>query len=173
MKTFLLFTIAIIIQTTSINAQIDLPNEYQKNVISLENSNIGIRQRGEGITYLGNGIYKSVKTGKTGYASFKTLTKKAIEAFSAFAVGYGCDYEVLSKVKTSIKYGTGVPRSTVTLKLINKDGTIAITNSEIKKERYDLFNQIKNLNELLELGVLTKEEFDAKLIPLKKKLLGN
>ena len=61
----------------------------------------------------------------------------------------------------------------MTLKLINKDGNIVITNSETKTERNDLIKQIKNLNELLELGIITKEEFDAKIAPLKKKLLEN
>jgi hypothetical protein len=165
--------LSMIVFSFEMSAQIDLPENLQKNTISIESSNVGILEKGEGITYLGNGIYKSVETGTTGFASFKKLSTKAIENFKAFADGYGCYFEIISTVKTSVKYGTGVPRATVTLKLFNKDGSLAITNSESKRKRDDIIKQIKELNELLELGVITEKEFNDKISPLKKILLDN
>ena len=54
----------------------------------------------------------------------------------------------------------------ITFKLMTKDGELLITKDDAKK-------QIFELKEFLDLGIITKEEFDDKVKPLKKILFGN
>jgi hypothetical protein len=136
-------------------------------------------QTGDGIEYLGDGIYTSQYTGGTGYASLKKMSEKAIRNFKAFADPKNCTFKIISKVKTRPKLGRN-PKATVTFKLYNKDGTLALTTEEKyqqKKTTVDLKEEamleVKRLKELLDLGIITQEEFDKKAGELKKIILGN
>jgi|TARA_B100000767_G_scaffold273538_1_gene303984 hypothetical protein len=136
-------------------------------------------QTGDGIKYLGDGIYTSQYTGGTGYASLKKMSEKAIRNFKAFSDPKNCTFEIISKVKTPTKLGRN-PKATVTFKLFNKDGTLALTSEEKYQQaqtnlgiKEQAMLEIKRLKELLDLEVITQVEFDKKLVSLKKILLEN
>ena len=44
---------------------------------------------------------------------------------------------------------------------------------EIKDAKEEAMLEVKRLKELLDLGIITQEEFDKEAVPLKKILLGN
>jgi len=135
-------------------------------------------QTGDGIEYLGEGIYSSQYTGGTGYASLKKMSEKAIRNFKAVADAKNCTFEILSKVKTPTKLGRN-PKATVIFKLYNKNGTLAITAEERNQKtqatdtKGEAILELKRLKEILDLGIITQKEFDKKASELKKVILGD
>jgi hypothetical protein len=134
-------------------------------------------QTGDGIEYLGDGIYTSQYTGGTGYASLKKMSEKAIRNFKALVDPKNCTFEIISKVKTPPKLGRN-PKATVTFKLYNKNGTLAITTEERYQQtqiivdlKEEAMLEVKRLKELLDLGIITQEEFDKRATVLKKVIL--
>ena len=105
------------------------------------------------------------------------MSEKAIRHFKAFADPKNCTFEIISKVKTPPKLGRN-PKATVTFKLYNNNGTLAINAEERNQQtqtRLDLKEEaiieVKRLKELLDLGIITQEEFDKKVGELKKIIL--
>lgn len=156
-----LILLSFIISLFQVNAQ----NEYNvlntdKNInVNVTNVDYGIK----GINYVGGGTYKYVQRAE-GFTGKKGLEKRGRELIAEMADNKNFDYKVLSvDAKTEMLD----PIVTITWQFLNKeDGSIVVSKQEAKKELIDL-------KEYLDLGIITQEEFDKKVVSLKKILLGN
>ena len=54
-----------------------------------------------------------------------------------------------------------------------KSANLANKKANLANKKEDAFNEVKQLKELLDSGILTQEEFDKKATELKKIILGN
>jgi len=110
--------------------------------------------------------------GSTGFTSTKKLAKKAKEAANVFVEQN--DFTVEFTSTDIIKAGLGIyPSATVYFKAFNKDGTLAINETDKKRAKENAANELKKLKEFLDAGILSQEEYDKKAVSLKKILLGN
>jgi hypothetical protein len=130
------------------------------------NKTIGqLMTEGEGINYKGNYIYSSQKTGSTGFASYKTLLKKAIENIENYCNGQNLSFKIINQEKHSVPLGSGVPRAMVFFKLLNKDGSNFITKDMASEE-------LLKLKKFLDTGIITEAEFNEKSKELKQIILN-
>jgi hypothetical protein len=132
------------------------------------NSNINLNQtigyaKTQGLTYLGDGVYKIKKT-SIGFQGKKGLEKDITKQIEELASRQELTYEIINV--ESYMTGSLGPNVEISFKLKTKDGLTFVSKEEAKKD-------ILRLKELLELGVINKEEFDSKASSLKKILLGN
>ena len=148
--------------------QKNISNSFSQNS---QNGSVAVKNKemamnGEGIIYKGNGIYTSQRTGKTDLSSYRRMAKKAREKIVSFCKGYKVNYEIINEEKQSITIGLGVARALITFRVLNLDGSVFISKEEAKKNLIEL-------KKFLDLGIITKQEFDQKAINLKKALLRN
>tara|TARA_B110000046_G_scaffold73937_1_gene81811 strand:- start:140 stop:595 length:456 start_codon:yes stop_codon:yes gene_type:complete len=128
------------------------------------NQNITIgAARTQGMSYLGDGVY-IIKRKSAGFTSKKGLERKIREQIKQMTDSRQLNYEITNIDKYSD--GSLDPNVEISFKLSKKDGTPFINKNEAKK-------QIIELKEFLDLGIITQEEFDTKVVGLKKILLGN
>ncbi len=85
-----------------------------------------------------------------------------INDISEFTILNNYNFQIISIEKLECWFS----RTKVTFKVFNKDGTIAITKKDAKK-------QLLELKDNLNLGIITQEDFNNKSIALKKILLEN
>ena len=130
------------------------------------NANINLNQtvgfaKTQGLIYLGEGTYKIKKT-SYGFKGKKGLEKDIRKQIEELAERQGLVYEIIN-VESYIT-GTLDPNVEISFKLKTKDGDTYISKEEAK-------NEILRLKELLELGVISKDDFDKKAQFLRKILL--
>jgi len=126
-----------------------------------------------GLKYLGNGLYRfSIEANqRMGWKPVtdkewaeKTLEfKKFINEFTNLNT---YSYKTFSVQKISPDSPELKALLIVDFNLFNKDGSLVIKKDEAKQ-------QILELKEYLDLGIITQQEFDTKAVSLKKILLGN
>ena len=119
-----------------------------------------------GYSYLGNGIY-SIKIPEVLWGSKSSVKKKLLKKVKEISSNLKANYKIinynLEKTFAYSDYRGGV----ATFELRDKiENNLLINKNEAKKE-------ILELKEFLELGIITQEEFNTKVIGLKKILLGN
>jgi len=128
--------------------------------------------KAQGMFLLGEGKYKIVQVGSTGFTSLKKLKKRALEQITNFASSNSLTFKEVDV--QLLKAGIGVfPKAEITYALSNSDGTPYLSKEEKSRNREKAIAELKSLKELYDLGLLTKEEFDQKSESLKKILLGN
>jgi len=161
MKNFLillLFVPLVCIGQDGINLNVDKKIEFsEKNDLN----------RGFGLNYSGNGVYTYTHlVSKAESGSRSQIEKKWLDAqikvrtiIMNFINQNNYTYKTVNieKIRSVLSF---------TIKVFNKDGSLAINKDEAKKE-------IIELKELLDLGIITQEEFNTKAVSLKKILLGN
>ena len=143
----------------------------QNNNVSVKTENSSIfnelskQKESDGVHYLGRGVYESIRV----KGSF-TNTKKLLKEAKQTAIEYAKSQKngIISIIgEKKIKYSPGVfPKGIVTFKIINANGELVLSRKDAK-------NELMELKEFLDLGIITKEEFDKKAASLKKTLLGN
>ena len=148
---------------------------------------------------MGDGIYQSSITGKTGFTSTAKLKTKAIAKAEEFAEEKNAEFEVIS-FETIEQSFMVFPQAIMTFRLVydskeindpndpnkttittignkknnNRQTVIKTPKSENEKNIKDeAIKEVKQLKELLDSGILTQEEFDKKAAELKKIILGN
>jgi hypothetical protein len=142
---------------------------------------IGFGQVNTNMSYLGYGEYSIVKKGATGYSSIKRLKKKATSEIEDMANRQNAKYKIISIQEFPAKFMV-LPKINVTFRLLNQDGTLLLNQEETakNKEAVDSANQkakdkaikdLKNLKELLNMNIITKEEYNKKAEELKKVFL--
>ena len=108
-------------------------------------------------------------------------------------VRFDLNYELIHSDKRKTAIGV-LPEVHNTYKLTNKDGSLALnenlkivsdpgrqlyqpnqnnTNNNILSPKEEAINEVKQLKELLDSGILNQEEYDKKAAELKKIILGN
>jgi len=176
MKKLLLFLLLVPMVTFGQN------NVNVKNSTKIEGpkTNGQIMVENEGMSYLGEGLYRMQQTGSTDMAGYKRQVKKALASIKSHSDGLGLNYKIISQEKRKIPGGIGIPRAIINFMLLNKDGSpyeseedkkLKIKDAQLEKEY--AIEQLKELKGLLDLGLLTQEEFDKKAAELKKVILGN
>ena len=117
------------------------------------------------INYLGKSTYTIHKESWTGFVSLKKLYKRGIKSIEEWTNSINANYKVINV--DNVKTGLGItPKVTITFKLLRKDGSEWLTKE-------DAITKFKELKELLDLGIITQEEFDKKAKELKKIILDN
>jgi len=125
----------------------------------------------EGITYLGSGEYKLTKIGGSGFVRLEKIKSKALEEIAEIARMENAESEIIriEEVKTTVGV---LPKIYVTYRLIDKQGNILINEDETQKNTENAKKELIDLKELLDMGLITQEEFDEKAVELKKIILG-
>tara|TARA_B110000438_G_C15474039_1_gene504386 strand:- start:39 stop:584 length:546 start_codon:yes stop_codon:yes gene_type:complete len=149
---------------------------------------------------MGNGVYQSTITGRSGFTGTGNLKTHAIAKAQEFAKEKNAEYEVIS-FETIEQSFMVFPQATMTFRLVyiskeindpddpnsvtitrtgnlnnNNSQTVIKTGSsenKIDNEKEKAVKELKSLKELLDLNLINKEEFDKKAKELKKIILGN
>lgn len=146
--------------------------------INVESGNIfthaaNMKAEGEGIHYLGQGIYYIQQTANTDVGSYKRQVRKAKQKIESFAKSEDKSFEILNEERRDVKVSIGVARTIIKFKLLNKDGTPALNEMDKMQAKNQAKKELLELQEFLELGIITKDDFDKKAEKLKKILLDN
>ena len=149
------------------NNSVDIKTETNNAWVQAAN----MKAEGEGISYIGSGTYRIQQTGKTDISSYKRQVKKAKEKILSFVGGQGYSYKIINEEKDNVPVGYGVARTVIKFKMFDKNGNVVISEIDKKDNRKKIIAQLKELKELLDLGILTKEEYDKSANELKKILL--
>ncbi|MDA9907408.1 SHOCT domain-containing protein [Flavobacteriaceae bacterium] len=148
---------------------------------------------------MGNGVYQSNIVGGSAWSTLSKLKNKVYIKAQDFAEKKNADLEVINF--NTISAGPGkFPEASLTFRIVYESKEIFDTNDpnnitinttgnyldknrqtiinkpqqkEIKDNKEEAMLEIKRLKELLDLGVITKEEFDEKATVLKKIILDN
>ena len=103
----------------------------------------------------------------------KNHLEKRVDDIESYSLGLGLNYQIISQEKQNVAVAFGVARAEVIFKLFNKDGSIYRSKEVKQLEKDKAKKELLELKEFLDLGLITKEEFDSKSVSLKKILLGN
>ena len=148
---------------------------------------------------MGNGMYQSNIVGGSAWSSSSKLKNKVYLKAQSFAKEKNADLEVINF--NTIGAGPGkFPEASMTFRIVSESKEIFDTNDpnnitikttgnyldknrqtsittpqqkEIKDAKEEAMLEVKRLKELLDLGIITQEEFDKKAGELKKIILGN
>ena len=127
---------------------------------------------GMGLNYQGSGIYTLSKWGEHRYVKKQIekeknkLKDEILKEIVEFTTRNNYKYEIISVENINRAVRGFWPIGIVTFKVFNQDGSLVLSKEDAKK-------QMIELKEYLDLGIITKEEFDKKAVELKKILLGN
>jgi hypothetical protein len=149
-------------QTTSVDIS------GSKSAIELANT----AAKEQGFYTLGNGQYKVVKVGGSGFVKLSTLKKRAEEQMQIFSNNNRLTYKVLNIEEQKQSIGV-FPKVTITYQLFDSTGNVYMTKEDKEKSRDAIISELKKLKELLDLGIITQDEFDKKAALLKKSILDN
>jgi hypothetical protein len=146
---------------------------------------------------MGNGIYQSSITGKSGFVGTGKLKTKALIKGQEFAKAKNATLEVISfdtveqsfmvfpqailtfrLVYNSIEINNPNDPNSVTISttgnvLNNNQQTVITKPSSTINQKDVAIKELKKLKELLDLELITKEEFDERSKELKKIILDN
>jgi len=131
-----------------------------------------MKTKGEGLMYLGEGIYTFQQTAPNDAARYKKQEKKALKKVADIAKSEDLSYEVTNVERQKVPIGFGVARCLVTFKLLNTDGSIAVRTVDNEKDKDLAIQKIRKLKQLLSEGIITQAEYDKASAPYKKTLLG-
>ena len=137
----------------------------------------------EQVLPLGNNTFEYTREAGTGFTRQTKLLKKAMTVVEAFADGKGKQYEVVEVYRNEGPFVMGnFPKVKVTFKFIVNESQSSIekpsqstqpTQNKGANTKQKAIEELKELKGLLDLGLLTQEEFDKKAAELKKVILGN
>ena len=137
----------------------------------------------EQVLPIGNNTFEYTREAGTGFTRQTKLLKKAMAVVEAFADGKGKEYEVVEVFRNEGPFVLGnYPKVKVTFKLAvnGSQSSIEKPSQPTQISHYQETNikqkaieELKELKGLLDLGLLTQEEFDKKAAELKKIILGN
>ena len=126
----------------------------------------------EGVFPLDGGKLQITFVGGTGFVSLKKLQKRCDEKIEEYTKLNNLKYKLLSKEER--KTGIGIfPKVSNIFQLYTQDGEIYLSENEKNNSKEKAKKDLLELKELLDLGLITQEEFDKKAVSLKKILLGN
>ena len=123
--------------------------------------------------YIGDGKYKIITVGKSSLVSIKKIRKKAIKDIVKFANEKNLDFKIIDEVIRDRRLNKFLGKVTIIIEAYNKNGSLAVNESDIEKNKAKAKKEILELKEYLDLGIITQDEFNKKAEPLKKILLGS
>ena len=133
----------------------------------------------EGVYYHKNGVFKVVAVGGSGFTSINRMIRKADKQMNEFATQNNYTYKLIKTDKE--RGGPGIYTTAISWFFVYKsDGSLVIDKDEGKEKttkkssndsRNNAIEELKQLKELLDLEIITKEEFEGKSKELKKIIL--
>ena len=127
---------------------------------------------GEGFKYLGSGVYTLQQTAPNDAARYKKQEKKALEKVANFAKSENLKHQVTNIERQKVPIGFGVARCLVTFQLLNEDGSVAVSKVDAEKDKAKAKEKLLELKQLMDEGIINKEEYDKAAAPYKKIMLG-
>ena len=137
----------------------------------------------EQVLPLGNNTFEYTREAGTGFTRQTKLLKKAMAVVEAFADGKDKEYEVVEVFRNEGPFIMGnfpYVKVTFTLAVNGSQSSIEKPSQPAqpsqKKEtntKQKAIEEHKELKGLLDLGLLSQEEFDKRAAELKKVILGN
>ena len=165
-------TLVFLLISTNIFSQ-DITNQstvvdisQPKTPIELANS----AAKEQGFYYLGNGIYKVVQVGGSGFVKLTTLRKRVDEQINVFAKSNNLTFSIINVEEQKQSIGV-FPKVSVTYQMFDTTGKKYMSNEDKLNSKNSIVKELKQLKELLDLGIISKEEYEKKSIVLKKTLL--
>ena len=158
----ILFTLALLISFSSFGQDVNL--NVDKKVEFSEKKDLS---GGYGLSYSGNGVYKYIERvflndfGNISTRRWSNAEKEGRTIIMNFANQNNYTLKTINVEKLK-----SVGNLIITFKMFNKDGSLVINKDDAKQ-------QLIELKEYLDLGIITQKEFDTKAASLKKILLGN
>ena len=133
-----------------------------------------LKAEGEGFDYKGGGLYTLQKTAKSDIVRYKKVEPQALKLVSDFVIENELEYEIISVEKQKVKVvgpSPGVNRCLVTFKVLNKDGSQYITESEKVEQVSSALQELGSLKSLKDDGLITTSEFDQAVLSRKSVIL--
>jgi|TARA_B110000259_G_scaffold99320_1_gene114676 hypothetical protein len=122
-----------------------------------------IRNNTYDIQYLGKSTWTIHKESITGFVRLKKLRERGINSIEQWTNSINAKYKVINV--DNVKAGMGItPKVTITFILLNHNGSVWLT-------REDAIEKLKESKELLDLGLLSEDDFNKtrqELAPLIK-----
>ena len=143
--------------------QVNAQNDNTKN-INLSIKHISNKMT-QGIYDNNDGTITVVEEAGSGFVSLKKLRKRAKKSIIKYTTKNNLKYKYLTETVRIMSFGV-TPKVSRLYQILNTDGSVVITKSIA-------ISKIKELKELLDMGVITQKEFEENLIKYKKVLLEN
>jgi hypothetical protein len=125
-----------------------------------------------GIKYLGNGEYKMIKVYENGLKRKKKIQIKVNEDLETFSNNKNAhSYRVINTELA--RNGLDWWRADVIFNLLDSEGGVMLSKDDTKSDKQDAKQELIDLKGLLDMGIISQEEFDKKAKELKKILLAN
>ena len=140
-------------------------------------SGFGVK-RTEGVFFEKDGIFKVIAVAGSGFTSINKMMKKAGIMMKRFALDNNYNYKYIKTDKERGgpgKYTTAISWYYVYDKdgfLIRKKGQKKVKVVYTKEQVDNAMSELKRYKELLDLGLITQEEFEIKSEELKKIILN-
>ena len=167
------------------NLQSQISNNFDK-IASSMGASLREQYNSRGLYYLGQGKYYLKEVAQSGFVSKKKVAANAQKTLVNFISQGNHKYEIDS----TNQFGRNKPRfgmfgkKEIFFTLLNEDNSPKLSPEEINTKKDAANNMIlqqkdgavkelKKLKELLDLELITQEEFDIKSKELKKIILGN
>ena len=129
-------------------------------------------QKEVGVKYLGNGEYKMTKVYDNGWSKRKKIQIKVNEDLETFSNNKNADsYRVINTELA--RNGLDWWRADVVFNLIDDNGEVILNKDDAKSDKKDAKQELLDLKELLDMGIITQKEFNKKATELKKILLAD
>ena len=154
---------------------VDLISQEITNNATIENAFAGqmntedLSSMKQGVYYLGNGQMKAIRIGSGASSDFDEMESEMHQRMKNYSAQNNISYKVLTTEKTPA--GIGVyPRLVITYEIFQTNGLPYVSPQEKIQSRDALIVELKKLKELLDLEILTDEEFESQARPLKNKI---
>ena len=122
--------------------------------------------KAQGMSALGRGKYEVVQVGANGFVSMSALRKRAEEQISKFATNNNLTYKLINSEEQK---GFGIyPKIKSTYQMFDLNGNIFLSDEDKAKERESVIKDLKQIKELFDMGILSKEEYEVKKAELVK-----
>jgi hypothetical protein len=129
-------------------------------------------QKEVGIKYLGDGEYKMIKVYDNGFMKRKKVEIKVAEDLEIFSNNKNADrYKIINKELD--RSGVDWWRADIVFNLLDNRGEIILDKNDKKADKQDAKKELLDLKELLDMGIISQEEFNKKAQELKKILLAD
>ena len=172
----MLFVLNSFAQTQNINVTVKEekdPYEQLNKDLDAANARLFEARKEEGVKYLGNGKYKIIVINDNGFKRKKKFNLQVNESIQQFANNNGAtNYEILYTQLTKPS-GLLYWRGEVDFNLLDNSGNLIIAKKESSANKKDAKQELLDLKDLLDMGIITQEEFNKKAKELKKILLAD
>mgnify|MGYP000081283556 FL=1 len=171
----LLFVLNSFSQTQNINVTVKEekdPMEGLDEAIAAKKAEYREVQKEVGIKYLGDGEYKMTKVYDNGWSKRKKIQLKLDKDLEVFSNNKNADsYRVINKELA--RNGLDWWRADVIFNLLDNKGDVILNKDDAKADKKDAKQELLDLKDLLDMGIITQEEFNKKAKVLKKILLAD